>query len=157
MNLLRNQKIYFIEKNMNLHNNFHHQIYLIDANVLLRYIMKDSTAPAHVQESRKFFDEIEEGIISAGILPWVIMEVLYVWTGVYNRPLDTLITVLIDIMKLPAIVNREKLHILSALWYMKTHNIDFVDSFLISKSKFEGYRIKTFDKKMLKIISWTSL
>ncbi|MDO4545886.1 MAG: PIN domain-containing protein [Bacillota bacterium] len=114
---------------------------LIDANVILRYILNDS------QQSEAAKGVIEKG---AYTIPEVIAEVVYVLNGVYHVARDeiaeTLCTVLheIDIEKFEAMVEALRL-------YGET-NMDFVDCILIARHRILGDDVYSFDKQINKYI-----
>ena len=57
-------------------------IYLIDTNVILRFLLGDEIN--HYKKSVEIFEKIEKGEIFVEILPSVLMEVYFVLTKFYK-------------------------------------------------------------------------
>jgi predicted nucleic-acid-binding protein len=115
---------------------------LIDANVILRYLLLD-----HPQMSAEAKSRIEEG---AYTLSEVIAEVVYVLKGVYNIDRDEICKTLIDFLDEVAIENQEV--VCEALILFSETSLDFVDCILIARHRVLGDIIVSFDKKLNKFL-----
>ena len=96
---------------------------LIDANVILRYLLGD-----HPQMSEKAKKVIEAGAFT---LPEVLAEVVYVLKGIYKVERAEIAKVLIDFLDEISIENQ-----------------DFVDCVLIARHRILGDEVVSFDKKL---------
>ena len=115
---------------------------LIDANVMLRFLLNDDA---------KMADEAA-AVISSGAFTKeaVVAEVLYVLKGVYKmerRAIADLITGLLGVVQ---IENRDV--VLFALGLYKERSLDFVDCLLIAYSSVQKIEVFSFDKKLNKLL-----
>jgi len=123
--------------------------YLIDANVIIRYLTQDDEKL--FIKAKEIFDKIISNKIQVIIYDLIIMETFFVLTKFYKLNKEEVIDTLIEIMLLPGIVNLDKKIIIDTLNMIKTNNIDFVDALLCNKSKQFDYKLISFDKKLNKI------
>ena len=117
---------------------------ILDANAVLRYLLNDNEEMA---------SEVEEVIKSgsAYVTIEIIAEVTYVLKGVYSVSRKDIGTVLTE--KFLPEVNSEHSDVLKlGLRTYAENNIDFVDSILYAYHVINGYEIKTFDKKLSKLM-----
>ncbi len=122
-------------------------VFLIDANVILRFLIGDDEANFH--KSIEIFQKIEEGKIMAEVLPSVMMEVYFVLTKFYKIDKKMAIEDLKKILLLKGIIG-EKILLYETLNLLEKKSIDFVDAYLCIKAKMEGYGIISFDKDLQK-------
>ena len=111
---------------------------LIDANVILRYLLND------VEEMAKKSAEI----INAGAftLPEVIAEVIYVLKSVYKVERVEIATAILEIFNEIDVANKKIM--IEAVKIFAESNLDFVDCILIAYNKVENVEIFSFDKKL---------
>ncbi len=111
---------------------------LIDANVILRYLLDDDK-----KQSERAAMVIAEGAFT---LSAVIAEVVYVLQGVYkverNEVRDTIISLLneVDVDNEPVIKEALKLY--------AVEKIDYLDGILVARARFLGEDVFSFDKKL---------
>lgn len=115
---------------------------LIDANVILRYLLGD-----HPQMSEMARQIIEDGAFT---LPEVIAEVVYVLKGVYKIERDEIGRTLIEFLDEAAVENQEA--VCEALSLFAVTSLDFVDCILIARHRILGEEIASFDKKLNKML-----
>ena len=111
---------------------------LLDANVILRYLLNDIPEQAAIAESA-----IKEGAFT---LPEVLCEVVYVLSGVYNISRADIKAAIIKLLSEINIQYKPVMELALALYAER--NIDFVDSILIARAKILGDNVVTFDKKV---------
>ena len=92
---------------------------LIDANVILRYLLRDND-----EMSQRAKTIIEAGAFT---LPEIIAEVVYVLKGVYSVPRDEIADTLIQFLGLVGMENKEV--VVTALFLYGKQNLDFVDCY----------------------------
>lgn len=113
---------------------------LIDANVILRYLLNDN--PAMAQNAKEI---IEKGAYTK---PEIIAEVVYVLDGVYSATREDIKSYIIGVL------NDVRCTEHSAVSYAMTvytdSTLDFVDCLLIAYHFVNGERIFSFDKKLNK-------
>ena len=117
---------------------------ILDANMILRYLVNDNAEMAIVAENY-----INDG--SAYITIEVAAEVVYVLNSVYSMERSKISEILIDFLDLVDCTEKEVL--ICALKTYQTHKLDFVDCVLYGYNVIHNFDIATFDKKLLKLMS----
>ena len=111
---------------------------LIDANVILRYLLND------VEDMAKKSEEIIK--FGAWTLPEVIAEVIYVLSSVYKINREEIATAILEILK--EIDIEHKNTVIEAVKIFSETNLDFVDCILIAYKNIENAEVFSFDKKL---------
>ena len=111
---------------------------LIDANVILRYLLNDIPEQADKAES-----VIKQGSFT---LPEIIAEVVYVLIKLYKVPRNEIKSIVAPIFNEVEIQNKEI--IVNALSVFSETAFDFVDCIIISRKKLLNENVFTFDKKL---------
>jgi predicted nucleic-acid-binding protein len=124
------------------------KVYLIDTNVILRYLLGDH--PEFSPKAEAFMGNISEGTKKAEIFDVVIVECIYVMEKYYQIPKSEISTKLSGILNFSGIVNPDRSEILEALLKYNSTNIDIVDCILAAHSSPEKIVI-SFDKDMKKL------
>ena len=124
------------------------KVYLIDTNVILRYLLGDH--PEFSPKAEAFMGNIAEGTKKAEIFDVVIVECIYVMEKYYQIPKSEISTKLSGIMNFSGIVNPDRSEILEALLKYNSTNIDIVDCILAAHSSPEKV-VVSFDKDMKKL------
>ncbi len=121
--------------------------YLIDTNVILRYLLGDHKIFS--PKAKTFMELISQGIKKAEIPSVVIVECVYVMEKFYKIPKNEIVDTLSKILNFVGIINRDKSEILEALLQYANSNPDVVDCILAAQSSPEKVIIsfdKDFDK-----------
>jgi len=128
------------------------KVYLIDTNVILRYLLDDHAELSPKAEA--FMAKVFEGTKKAEIFDVVIVECIYVMEKHYQIPKNEISTKLSGILNFSGIVNLDRSEILEALLKYNDSNIDIVDCILAAHSSPEKI-VVSFDKdiKKLKAVS----
>lgn len=124
------------------------KVYLIDTNVILRYLLEDH--PKFSPKAKAFMGDLSEGTKKAEIFNVVIVECIYVMEKYYQIPRREISTTLSGILNFSGIVNPDRSEILEALLKYASTNIDIVDCILAAHSSPEKVVI-SFDKDMKKL------
>jgi len=124
------------------------KVYLIDTNVVLRYLLGDH--PEFSPKAEAFMFDVSKGIKKAEILDVVIVECIYVMEKYYEIPKTEIVEKLSGILNFSGIVNPDRSEILEALLKYENSNIDIVDCILAACSSPEKVVI-SFDKDMKKL------
>ena len=117
---------------------------LFDANVILRYLLNDNEAMAREAESI-----IKTEVTMVPIE--VIAEVVYVLKGVYSVDGNKIRDALMEFLSEVTVAEKEVIQV--GLDAYAENNLDFVDCILYAYSCVKKYDIKTFDKKLNKLLS----
>lgn len=115
---------------------------LVDANIVLRYLLRDDDAMFQVAEQT-----IRNG---AFLLPEVLAEIVYVLLGVYSIPREELASQLQILTKEVQSEHPEVLD--SALATFGSTKLDFVDCLLAAYSKHLGDKVVSFDRKLNRLL-----
>ena len=122
---------------------------LIDANVVLRYLLEEDAESADAAERI-----IRNGAV---LLAEVACEVVYVLSGFYEMSREEICSYLTGFIDEVACPDADVLK--TALFiYKKRGKLDFVDSILAARHQVDSDRIETFDRKLanaLKLIDET--
>ena len=124
------------------------KVYLIDTNVVLRYLLGDH--PEFSPKAEAFMFDVSQGVKKVAILDVVIVECIYVMEKYYEIPKTEIVEKLSGILNFSGIVNPDRSEILEALLKYENSNIDIVDCILAARSSPEKVVI-SFDKDMKKL------
>ncbi len=117
---------------------------VIDANVILRYILNDDE-----EMSKKAVQYLNEP--NAYVTIEVVAEVVYVLKRVYSIDRHTIVN---GIKRLLEYIKCQDAIVLNhALDTYANNNLDFIDCVLYGYHSIKKTKIATFDKKLLKIIA----
>lgn len=123
-------------------------IKIVDANVILRYLLEDDEK--FFEKAESIFDEALNLKVEILLKEVVIAEVVYVLEKFYKVDRKEISQTLRNLITLRGIKTENKNFILKALEIYSYKNLDFVDCILCAMS--EQYDIETFDKKLNKCI-----
>lgn len=125
-------------------------MYLIDANVIVRFLTGDHEE--HSKIAKEIFLQIELREMEVEILDGVLAEVYFVLLRVYKLPKANIINDLKTILSLDGIVGDNKMILFEALNILERKNIDFVDALICAKSKLQNYKPLSFDNDIKKCV-----
>jgi predicted nucleic-acid-binding protein len=114
---------------------------IVDANVILRYLLDDVKELAD-----KATEVIEKETIH--VLNEVLAEVIYVLEGVYELNRDEIKDVILEFAKFETVVLEDEELIIEALRKYSEIKLDFVDCLLYVYAKNNDDKVYTFDKKL---------
>jgi predicted nucleic-acid-binding protein len=124
------------------------KVYLIDTNVVLRYLLGDH--PEFSPKAEAFMLDVSKGVKKVEILDVVIVEAIYVMEKYYEIPKTEIVEKLSGILNFSGIVNPDRSEILEALLKYENSNIDIVDCILAARSSAEKI-VVSFDRDMKKL------
>lgn len=116
---------------------------MLDTNMILRYLLDDNEEMASVAEQI-----IQEGNVRVSIE--IMAEVVYVLKGVYGVERKKIEEKLLDFLDEVSASEPEVLEL--GIKTYAEHNLDFPDCILYAYNRVKGYDIKTFDKKLNKLL-----
>ncbi len=120
--------------------------YLLDTNIIIRFLVGDNEK--FLEESTKYFEQIEQGSLKVEILSEVLMEAFFVLTKFYKIPKDEVIGDLKTILSFEGVVNMNTLILFETLSIIENKNIDFVDALICAKCKLQNFDKLSFDKDL---------
>ncbi|WP_271629084.1 PIN domain-containing protein [Caldicellulosiruptor sp. DIB 104C] len=118
---------------------------LIDANVILRFLLNDI---AELNQIAKEIIKNNEVLI----LNEVVAEIVYVLEKVYKVERKDICNTLIKLFNHPNIFVQDLEVLTEALKVYVDKSIDFVDAILVAQNKCKGYTVYTFDKRLEKLL-----
>jgi predicted nucleic-acid-binding protein len=119
------------------------KVYLIDTNVILRYLLNDRKRFS--PKAKAFIQDIAKGLKKAELQSFVVVECVYVMEKFYEIPKNEIVDKLSRILNIKGIVTPDKSDILTALVKYEQSNADIVDCILAAKSSPQRV-IVSFDK-----------
>ncbi|WP_312810243.1 PIN domain-containing protein [Sedimentibacter sp.] len=114
---------------------------IVDANVVLRYLLNDND-----ELSRKAADILENDEIF--IPNEVIAEIVYVLQKVYTVKNDEISNILLNLLQYENLNVYNIEVVKEAFVLFSNRKIDFVDTLLYAYHKVNGYEVCTFDKNL---------
>lgn len=123
--------------------------YLIDTNVLLRYLLGDIATQTIT--ARKYFQQANDKTITIAIPLLVFVETFFALTKLYHLPPTDVSETLLNIAQISYldIENRDVL-VKACAFYGKT-TASFVDLLLLFEARSNNKTLLTFDKKLAAI------
>jgi len=121
---------------------------LVDANVILRYLLKDDQRLYRM--AGEFFREVFSGKRVAVVLQSVVAEVVYVLIKVYRIPRMEVSEVLSEFLAARGLKIQDKVITLEALRLFAEKNLDFVDCLICAYGR--EMEVVSFDKGVLKCL-----
>ncbi len=115
----------------------------VDANIILRYILKDNEL--QFGKACSIMEETE-----VFIAPEVMAEVVYVLLKVYQVPKKELCEILKMLLMYDNVSTLESEVMRKALVLFSQKSLDFVDCILCAYHQVKGDLIETFDQRLLK-------
>lgn len=116
---------------------------LIDANVILRYLLMDNQEMAY--QAKEIIDT------GAYAKPEIIAEVVYVLKGVYKINRQTVSIYIKTLLK--SIYCEESAPLIYALNLYADSTLDFIDCLLVAYQALNNESVFTFDKKLNKYLA----
>lgn len=123
--------------------------YLVDTNVLLRFLLKDDQKL--YQQAKKYLLRAKDGQVSLILLPQVIFEIDYFLRGVYSLSRKESSEILSTLVQSPDLEVKERKTLIRAVEIYKKLNVDLFDIYLYLRAKEEKAKILSFDKDFKKI------
>ncbi|KYO66123.1 PIN domain-containing protein [Thermovenabulum gondwanense] len=118
---------------------------IVDANIILRYLLEDipelAEKAAEILENNEIFIPNE-----------VFAEVVYVLEKVYKINRKEIKNILCEFLSYKQIEVIDKELLMEAFKIYYEVKIDFIDAILYSYKKCKNYNVLTFDRKLMKII-----
>ena len=124
-------------------------ISLIDANVILRYLLRDNEDL--YAKAEEVFNDVMEGKAKILILESVIAEVVYVLQRIYNVSRKEISEILKELIELRGVKVSNRGQMLKALEIFSEKKLDFVDCILCAYGN--ENKVITFDKGLKKCLS----
>ena len=126
---------------------------IIDTNVIARALLKDNAT--QTKQSVELLKRIEANEVIGILTSEVIAELFFVMGsvklyGLSKEQITSLLRVIINLKSIETTANKQT--ILLAFDICVNENLAIVDSLLVAKSLKEGIELRTYDKRMIKVL-----
>lgn len=118
--------------------------YIIDANVLIRFLVKDHASQA--EAARRLFRKAEAGECELVVMPWVAAEVVYTLSSVYRFDRAKIAAVLEEMLSAVGIILMDRSVVLGAISRFAAKNVDFADALLAAEAFIHKLPVASFDR-----------
>ena len=122
---------------------------IVDTNVLLRFLIKDSSSLGIKAEI--FFKKAHSGNYVIKLNELIIAECLWVLISHYKYPKVDAVNALKSLILHEEFKIRDKILINESLNFFLENNLSFVDSYLYCQSQSTGLNLITFDEKLARL------
>ena len=127
---------------------------LIDANVILRYLLRDEETL--FQKASALLEKVKTGEDKVVILESVLAECVYVLLKIYKVNRSTIAEKLRSLFYYKGVANPDKMDLIDSINLFGQTHLSFVDCVLCAKSKNNAMPLFTFDEE-LKNVSHKSM
>ncbi len=127
---------------------------LVDANVILRYLLRDDESL--FRKGSSLFEKVkvgEEGVIIPGC---VLTECVYVLLKIYKVERRIISEKLKGLFSYKGVINSDKKDLIDSLTLFGKTNLSIVDCILCVRSINSGIQLFTFDEELQKITKSSS-
>ena len=127
---------------------------IIDTNVIARALLKDNAT--QTKQSVELLKRIEANEVIGILTSEVIAELFFVMGseklyGLSKEQITSLLRVIINLKSIETTASKQT--ILLAFDICVNENLAIVDSLLVAKSLKEGIELRTYDKRMIKVLN----
>lgn len=126
------------------------QTLLIDANVVIRFLLNDHPALSFL--SKSIFLKAQQGKIKIYLDEVVIAEVIWTLSSFYKIKKADLVDKIEKLISQNWIVNPRKTLFFKALNLFRSTSLDYIDCWIYTVSKSQGITLETFDKRLKKLL-----
>jgi predicted nucleic acid-binding protein len=119
-------------------------IYLVDANVLLRYLMNDH--PEHGRAAKKLIEQARSGRIALHVPFVAVMETIFTLQSFYKIEREDIGREFLKVLSAPGIKLVGPSWILDAIEESRTRNVSFGDACIAAEARMENLPIASFDR-----------
>ena len=118
--------------------------WLLDANVLLRFLRDDD--PVQAPAARRLFIEARDGKVSLRLTTITLAEVFYALRASYKMPRAECARLLAQVVRTGICQVENESLVLAALARVETANVDFGDAYLAAEAVLSGVGVASFDE-----------
>lgn len=120
--------------------------YLLDANVIIRFLAADHSE--HLEKAKQLVSKAEIGKIELVIMPWIVAEVVYVLSSVYGVDRKVLAEVLEVFLGGVGITTEDYDVVIDALHRFAKTKVDYADALLAAYSVARQLSPASFDRDL---------
>ncbi len=127
--------------------------YLLDANVVLRFLTQDH--PARAKAATALFAKAKNKQAVLELDPVILAEVIYNLEGYYQKPREEIANTLLHLVTSPGIEIEPHVTVINALLRYKNQPVDFPDAWLATLAAQRKLPAASFDKDLDKFLDVT--
>jgi len=120
-----------------------------DTNVFLRFLLND--VPKQADKAERLFNKAKAGRLKLYIPQIVIFEIHFALEKYYSLSKELILEKLKILISTTHFNLQDREVFMKALEVYSSADISFVDSFLVSNASLEGFKLFSFDRRLLKI------
>jgi predicted nucleic-acid-binding protein len=109
------------------------KVIVVDTNVLIRYFLRD--IPAQTRVADELMKLVKAGEIKIWLSPWVIGELIWVLSSVYDKSREFIIDILKALMATSGVIIPNQKLVAEAIFYYIDKNIDFEDAMIALEAR----------------------
>lgn len=118
--------------------------YLVDANVLLRFLTGEP--PAQAEGAKRLFVRAANGDATLEVAPLIVAEAYYTLASFYQIERKEAAAQLLTLLLQPGVKLRDESAVVAALNSMKSTNVSFADGYLAALAAQHGLPVASFDR-----------
>jgi predicted nucleic-acid-binding protein len=130
------------------------EVYCIDTNYILRFLLNDVESQANLVE--QLFHSASEGEVKCFISVIVQMEIIYVLSSFYDQNKQNIYEKMQGLYSLSFLDFESAQLMKQSLGIYLNSNVSVQDAYLICLSKLRNMNLTTFDKKAYKVFKETT-
>lgn len=120
----------------------------MDANVMLRYLLRDNEEM--YRRAYSLVKQAEGGEVRIRLASLTVAEMVWILESFYGLERSMITETLTDVIMADGVAAEEKELLLKAMDDYRVTGVDFVDAYLAAKAEALGNSVATFDKKHFK-------
>ena len=124
---------------------------IIDTNAILRFLLNDISSQ-HT-ETLELVKKAQKKKLKIIIPEIVVFETYFTLKSYYKFEKEKLLKILESLLSADYLIVEDKQIFMEAVRIFRNSNLDFVDCFMVSNSKFMGLNLFTFDKDLKKYLA----
>ncbi len=125
--------------------------YSVDTNLVLRYLRRDNIR--QTETVRLLFNEAKQEKCLCYLSVLLFVEVVFVLMKLYKISKKEISEILLLIVDLPYLIIEKKNIVRTALEWLPSTSVSFIDLLLAAEAKQTGKTLLTFDKKLKRLAS----
>jgi predicted nucleic acid-binding protein len=106
--------------------------YLLDSNVIIRFLAKDNLE--HLERVKKLFARAEEGACQLVLVPWIVAEVIYTLISYYGAEKKRTAEALMALIRSGGILTLDGEIVLDAIKRFRDKSVSFADALLAAQA-----------------------
>ncbi len=120
--------------------------YVLDSNVIIRFLMKDHAD--HFEKAKALFQRAEDGLCKLVIAPWILAEVAYTLLSLYRQERKQVAETLATLVTNTGIETLDREIVLDGIRRFRDKSVDFPDAMLAAQAVAMKLQPASFDSDL---------